>query len=133
MRIVITGDRFWTCRALAETILRRLIARYGTDITIVHGGGNGVEQSIVLGCEKLGLSRWMPPLDFHGGMNGPKRHDQMIAGAELCIILHHALTTDESSRDVARRALAAGIPTFLIEEDVRAYPRRLHEGDWRLA
>jgi hypothetical protein len=113
MCIVMTGDRFWTCRALALIILRRLIARYGTDITIVHGGGSGVEQSIVIGCEKLGLNRWTSPLDFQGGTNSPMRHDQMIAGAELCIVLHHALATNErirGCRPSSHRGRGADVP-----------------------
>jgi YspA, cpYpsA-related SLOG family len=133
MRIVVTGDRFWTCRALALTILRRLTARHGTDITIVHGGGSGVDQSVSLGCRTLGIEAEIPPFDWYGGVDPAKRHQQMIAGADLCVIVHRTLATDELVRDVARRALTAGIPTFVIEEDVQAYPRRLHEGDWRLA
>jgi hypothetical protein len=37
MRIIVTGDRFWVCNPLAAAILERLIARYGSDIVIVHG------------------------------------------------------------------------------------------------
>jgi len=36
MRIAVTGDRFWPCNQLAVTILRRLVARYGPGIVIVH-------------------------------------------------------------------------------------------------
>jgi hypothetical protein len=38
VRILITDDRHWRCDALAEQILNRLLARYGPDLTIVHGG-----------------------------------------------------------------------------------------------
>ena len=35
MRIVVTGDRDWSCPDLAARILRRLVARYGRDIVII--------------------------------------------------------------------------------------------------
>jgi acetylglutamate kinase len=45
MRILITGDRHWSCMELAERVVSRLIARYGYDLVIVHGGANGVDQA----------------------------------------------------------------------------------------
>ena len=45
MRILLTGDRFWSCHVLAAAILKRLIARYGPDLTLVHGDGTGVDES----------------------------------------------------------------------------------------
>jgi hypothetical protein len=135
MRIVITGDRFLTCTALATKILRRLVARYGadTDITIVHGGGPGVDESFARACRQLGLAVESSPADWSGGTGCSTRNERMIAaGADMCIAVHHALATSERTKDCARRAIAAGIPTFLIDEDVRAFPKRLHEGDWRL-
>jgi acetylglutamate kinase len=47
MRIVATGGRFWVCRQLAETVLRRLLARYGPDVVIVHGADPGVDRAFV--------------------------------------------------------------------------------------
>jgi hypothetical protein len=44
MRIVVTGDRMWACDELALTVVKRLIARYGREILIVHGGSPGVNR-----------------------------------------------------------------------------------------
>jgi len=56
----------------------------------------------------------------------------MIArGADLCIALHRSITTSKRTKDCIRQSLAAGIPTFLIEDE-RAIPRRIEAGDQRL-
>ena len=41
IRVLVTGDRFWNCTALAEAVVRRLIARYGNDLVVVHGRAAG--------------------------------------------------------------------------------------------
>jgi YspA, cpYpsA-related SLOG family len=45
MRIVVTGDKDWSCPDLAARILRRLVARYGCDIAIIHGNEPGIDAS----------------------------------------------------------------------------------------
>ncbi len=132
-RILVTGDPLWTCRALALTILRRLVTRYGDGITIFHSGNPGVPSSFGLGCRQLGIKAEMPSVDWYAGMGSIARNERMIAaGADLCIVVHRSLATCEPTKDCARQAIAAGIPTYLIETD-RAYPIRLQAGNWRLA
>jgi hypothetical protein len=53
------------------------------------------------------------------------------AGAGMCLAFHRYLANSKGTRDCARRAIAAGIPTYLIDSD-RARPRRLRAGDARL-
>jgi hypothetical protein len=53
------------------------------------------------------------------------------AGAGLCLALHRYLANSKGTRDRARRAIAAGLPTHLIDSE-RAQPRRLRAGDARL-
>ena len=132
-RVLVTGDPLWTCRALALTILRRLVARYGDGITIVHSGNPGVPTSFGVGCRELGIRAEMPPLDWSRGTGYLARNERLIAaGADLCIVVHRSLATCEPTKDCASQAIAAGFPTYLIETD-RAYPIRLHAGNWRLA
>jgi hypothetical protein len=38
MRVIITGDRDWYAPELAAKVVKRLLVRYGPDLTIVHGG-----------------------------------------------------------------------------------------------
>jgi hypothetical protein len=44
--------------------------------------------------------------------------------AQLCIILHRSLGEDERVKDLARQAIAEGVPTYLIANE-RGVPRRL--------
>jgi len=59
-------------------------------------------------------------------------HGSRSPGADLCIALHRSITTSTRTKDCVRQALAAGIPTFLVEDE-RAIPRRIDAGDERLA
>jgi hypothetical protein len=56
MRIVVTGDRSWRCDDLAMAILRRLVRRYGRNLTIVHGGEAGVDESFNKACKSLRIA-----------------------------------------------------------------------------
>jgi hypothetical protein len=49
MCIVVAGDRFWRCDELVTAIVRRLMARYGSDIVIVQSGGNRVDHAKATG------------------------------------------------------------------------------------
>jgi hypothetical protein len=63
---------------------------------------------------------------------GPERNAETVAaGAEMCIAFHRFLTGSKGTKDCVRRAIEAGIPTYLIDSE-KAEPRRLREGDGRL-
>jgi hypothetical protein len=135
MRILITGDRHWHCYELAEAIIGRLITRYGPDLVIIHGGACGVDQSFAVSCRKLGTKAEPHLADWKGLANvaGPERNREMVeSGADLCIAFHRTLATSKGTKDCVRRALAAGIPVWLIEDD-RGIPRRMEVDDPRLS
>jgi hypothetical protein len=134
MRVIVTGDRFWSCHQLATAILRRLVARYGPDIVIVHGDATGVDESFATAAKGLGIAVEAHPADWDrlGKRAGPIRNQQMVdAGAGLCIALHRFLMNSKGTKDCARQAIEAGIPTYLIDSD-EAKPKRLKAGDPRL-
>ena len=64
----------------------------------MHRGECGVDQSFVWACEKLGIKSEMPPMDWQGGLTSPKRHDQLIAGSDLCVLLHLDFVTSEDTK-----------------------------------
>jgi YspA, cpYpsA-related SLOG family len=135
MRILITGDRHWRCNELAEQILNRLLARYGPDLVVVHGGATGVDNAFAVACEELGITAEPHLADWKGLGNvaGPARSREMVqTGADLCLALHRTIQTSMGTKDCVRQALAAGIAVYLIEDD-RAIPRRVQAGDARLA
>jgi hypothetical protein len=136
MRILVTGDRFWVCRDLATDILRRLIERYGHDVVIVHSGGCGVDQSFEVACRDLGINVESHPVNHEwvrlGKMERPARNAKMVAaGADLCIAIHRDISASTGTKDCARQAIEAGIPTYVVESE-KGRPERLRADDARL-
>lgn len=131
MRIIVTGDRFWTCHDLATGMLKRLIARYGRDIVIAHHGGPGVDHAIAQAARGLPIDT-----DFHSAdlrQVGDYRfanRELVRPGAGLCVIVHRP-PLDKASKDLARQAIMAGILTYLIVDE-RGVPRRIKAGDEKL-
>jgi hypothetical protein len=71
-------------------------------------------------------SRW------HGNTAGPKRNRAMVeAGAEMCVGLHRDIKASKGTKDCVRQALAAKIPTYLIDDD-QGVAKRLDAGEKRL-
>ncbi|WP_422928597.1 SLOG family protein [Singulisphaera sp. PoT] len=150
MRVIITGDRNWYDPDLAESVLNRLLLRYGPSLTIVHGAGGGIDRSFAEACRDLDLEQESHPAHWeeldhpaavvrqdrkgrpYNANAGPIRNAEMVAaGAEMCIAFHRAISSSKGTKDCARQAIAAGIPTYLIDSE-RAVPRRLGAGDPRL-
>jgi hypothetical protein len=124
MRIVIGGDASWRCDSLASAVLRRLIVRYGSEIVIAHSGRPGVDQSFALACRELGIASHYYPVDFsHLGDHRFQHREMLRPGAGLCVIFHRS-AFDERTMDLAKQAIEAGVPTYLIEDE-RGTPRRL--------
>jgi hypothetical protein len=55
----------------------------------------------------------------------------VAAGADLCIAVHRFIFNSKGTRDCARQAIEAGIPTYLIDSE-KAVPKRLRKDDPRL-
>jgi hypothetical protein len=146
MRVIVTGNRHWYAPDLAEKVVNRLVRRYGRGLVIVHGGATGIDQSFAEACTKLGIEQELHParwddLDAPGAVirhkNGRPynaraahaRNAAMVAaGAGMCLAFHHFLAGSRTTNDCVRRALAAGIPTYLIDSE-EARPRRLRAND----
>jgi hypothetical protein len=131
MRILVTGDRFWTCPKLASSIVRRLVARYGPGVTIVHGGSPGVDDSFASACWDLDINTEPHLADWKGlgSIAGPLRNKGMVdSGADLCIALHRTIAKSKGTKNCILHALNAGIPTYLIEDE-RGIPKRLQASD----
>ncbi len=135
MRIVVTDERSSACNDRAMVIVQRLIARYGRDIVVIHGGCPGVDESFKKACKRLGiavevrLATWpqsgTPTI-------GNRNRELIKPGGDLCIALHQSIGTSLRTKDCVRQAIQADIATFLIEDE-RAIPIRLRRGDPNLA
>jgi hypothetical protein len=133
-RTAFTGRILWSCHAMASAVLKRLVDRYGPDLIIVHGDATGVDESFGTAARGLGLVVEAHPAhwDRFGKYAGPKRNGEMVAaGADLCIAVHRFVFNTKGTKDCARRAIAAGIPTYLIDSD-KANPKRLLADDPRI-
>jgi hypothetical protein len=134
MRILITGDRHWACTPLVERILDRLIARYGRDLVIVHGGAPGVDNAFAEAYRRFDIMAEPHLADWKGLGNvaGPARNREMVESeADTCIALHRSLETSKGTKDCVHQAIAAGIAVYLIDS-VHGIPKRLHADDERL-
>ncbi len=149
-RIIITGDRKWSCPELAELIINRLIARHGPDLFIVHGAASGVDQSFAEAAEELGVEHEPHPAHWaelnapgarikhdargmpYNANAGPLRNSRMVClGAALCVALHRDLGSSKGTKDCVRQAIGARISTWLIDSD-EARPVQLIAVDPRL-
>ncbi len=135
MRVIVTGDRAWDCRELAEDVVRRLVAKYGQGLVIVHGAAGGVDAAFGAAAEAQGVAvephraEWVRL----GKRAGPSRNQRMVdAGADFCLAFHRFIANSKGTEDCARRAIAVGIPTYLIDGD-EARPTRLLADDPRLS
>jgi ABC-type sugar transport system substrate-binding protein len=128
VRVIISGDRNWTCSDLARRVVARLVARHG-EVDIVQGAADGVDRAFVEAAYDAGCGVCSYPADWqkHGKKGGPIRNAAMVdAGADFVIAVHRSLAWSRGTGDLVRRALAAGIPVYLIDgED--AEPRRIRK------
>jgi len=131
----VTGDRTWHCDALATRVVGRLVARYGRrELVLVHGAATGVDSAFDRAAIVARVTREPHPADRDrlGRRAGPVRNGEMIAkGAGLCLAVHKFLMNSKGTRDCCLQALAAGIPTWLIDSD-DGEPKRLTADDPRL-
>jgi hypothetical protein len=150
MRVIVTGDRDWYAPDMAAEVVRRLLIRYGPDLVIVHGGATRIDWSFTQACGNRGVkvevhpARW-DSLDVpeavirenkygvsYNANAGPIRNAKMVAaGAGMCVAFHRFLARSRGTKDCVRRAIEAGIPTYLVDSE-EARPRRLRAGDARL-
>lgn len=129
-RVLITGCRHWTPHELADEVISRLVAKHGPHVAIVHGAcPTGVDAVFDEAARDHGLDVERHPADWdrHGKAAGPVRNEQMVAaGADLCLAIHRSIKTSKGTKHCAGQAIAAGIPTYLIDsERIPSSPRRL--------
>lgn len=127
LRVLITGSRDWAAHAVAEQVIARLLARYGPNLILVHGGAKGVDLAFELAAKEHDLATEVHEANWtkHGRRAGPLRNEAMVnLGADLCIAVHRDLWGSKGTAGCVRLALAAGIPVWLIDSD-DCVPRKI--------
>jgi hypothetical protein len=131
MRIVCAGDKDWSYPNLATRILRRLVARYGRDIIIIHGNEPGVDASFGAAAKEMGLNveaRVINRKNTGFPTVGQRNRELLLGGADMCIAFHPRVASCPRTLDCVSQALQENIPTYGIE-NVHAIPRRIKRGD----
>ena len=127
MRIVVIGDTGWECHDLAARVLRRLVARYGPEIVVIHGNEPGVDSSFAAAAKEIGVTAEARVIERKGtGLPtvGTRNRDLFLGGADMCIAVHNRIAACPRTLDCVQQALQSGIPTYAIE-NVHAIPRRI--------
>lgn len=132
-RMIVTGSRDWTSQAVIAAAIADHIALkpdapgVGPSAdweahTVVHGAARGADTI----AARLAVAWWMQaephPADWetHGRAAGPIRNQHMVdLGADVCLTFA-STTSSKGTFDCARKARAAGIPTFDYGVDTRA-------------
>ena len=100
MRILIVGDRHWTCPELAKQIVGRLLARYGPDLVVIHGGEPGVDQAVAAACRDLGVPHETRLVQWHQtGLPtvGSKNRELIMAAPDLCVAIHQSIGVEPAN------------------------------------
>jgi hypothetical protein len=122
------------CPDLAARILRRLVARYGRDIVIIHGNEPGADASFDAAATEMGLNVEARVVDRKTtGFKtvGQRNRELLLGGADMCIAVHNRVASCPRTLDCVLQALQDGIPTYGTENQ-HAIPRRIKRGDARL-
>ena len=120
IRVIITGCRRWQALHVAETTCRRLQARYGSGLIIVHGAcPTGVDAAFEDVCRRFGITQERFPADWSKGKRaGPERNRAMIlAGADFAIAVHRNLGRSRGTRGTVELAMGSAIPVYLIDSN----------------
>jgi hypothetical protein len=107
----------WECRDLAARVLRRLVARYGRDILIIHGNEPGVDSSFAAAAKELGVTTESGVIDRKQTIFltvGARNRELFLGRADMCIAVHNRISACPRTLNCVRQALQDGrLPTGL--------------------
>lgn len=115
LRILVTGCRDWTDRAIIEREVAAQIVGNVRSVTVVTGDAPGVDSI----AGKVATARgWMWERHFadwkaYGKSAGPKRNAEMVAaGADVCVAFWDGKSP--GTLDCIKRAVIAGIRVHVV-------------------
>lgn len=115
-RVIVCGSRRWNDRARIEATLYEIAIRFGSDLTIVHGGAKGADRIAEQEAQKAGLLIEAHPADYSDGAGklAPLIRNSKMAslGADLCVAFWDGRST--GTAHMMEMARAHGIPVEVV-------------------
>ena len=115
MKILVTGDRNWTCEKTIGLVLERY---EGLGATLIHGDCRGADRLAAKIGEQMGYKVMAFPADwkFHGKGAGPIRNQKMLDEKpdEVCAF-HDNIEKSKGTADMVNRTIKAGIRTAIFK------------------
>ncbi len=113
MVVLVCGSRFYSDYAKIYDYLKRLNASQ-----VLAGGCRGADTLAVRAARSLGVPFREFPADWQrfGKAAGPMRNQQMLdeGGPDLVVAFHPHLEESKGTKDMVHRAIAQGIPLWLV-------------------
>lgn len=123
MRALICGSRGWSDPHLMNIILAGLdVLSEGASepLTIIHGAAPGADRLAGKLASQWGASVIEEPADWdtHGRAAGPIRNKKMLDDhSPNMVIAFRSKGKSNGTDDMCRKAVAAGIPTYVITRE----------------
>lgn len=123
LRLLITGDRYWSDDRIIRAVLEPLYAEH-PDMVVIQGGANGADTIAGDVAEWLGIK----VLEFRADWNkygrgaGPIRNQQMIDEGKPTAVMafHKNLQASRGTLDMVKRARKANLPVTWLDDKANA-------------
>ncbi len=123
MRVLVCGSRTWTDRACIRSVLNGLYGEAPGPLVLIEGGQHGADR-----IASEWADEWVPyvlthlrfPADWqtYGKKAGPIRNAQMLEEGSPDVVwafVNRPLAESRGTANMVRRAVAAGIPTYVVQ------------------
>lgn len=115
MRVLITGGRDFSDRALLNKVLERLHAQHAFTV-LIHGDASGADRLSGEWAASKGIQVEARPADWkkHGRAAGPIRNSQMLDEKPELVI---AFPGGKGTADMVRKAKQAGLEVVMVSNE----------------
>lgn len=123
MRVLVCGGRDWTDRECIRAILDGMVTGQLDPLLVIEGGAKGADS-----IAGEWAHDWHPthadrrsfPADWatHGKGAGPIRNQKMLNEGKPDVVwafVTRPLAESRGTADMVRRAVAAGVPTYVVQ------------------
>jgi len=132
--VLVSGDREWKGQWIVTRVMEGICAH--DDILVIHGDARGADTCARIWAEASGNPQRRVPAKWYEhdregltpvpcrcpadketcGAAGPRRNQQMLdeEHPEILIAFHDDLEASKGTKDMVKRAKAAGLPGYVI-------------------